>query len=675
MKQSEKRLQTNRTSVSFWNSIRTKLIVVMLLITGIPLIISSIVSYQSATSKAIADAQNSLEWQAEYLQQTVSKIIETNFASMKSIAEAPTTIGIIQDPSGNSVSREKIMTQLENVDDFLADGNGTIITGGDGMQVIRSQGDLVNVGDREYFKQGMSGNMYASDLVINKKTGVRQMSIAVPVYDNKTIIGIVQRNYKLTDLHSILAEKSDDAFVADRNGDILAHSQYDYGEEHEEESRADSEFMTSGLDRGFYATDTGKGYSAYVAYVKEPNTGFTIVTANNSKVVLASATRSAVITLIVGFIMLILAVVISFIMANSFTNPIKVIRGSLSDLSDGRFTLVMGYENRKDEFGQISKATNSVIDTLSGIVSHIKESSARVGNSSEELADMAGQISNTTEDVSRAVQQIASGATQRADEIQSASEDVGRIGDAVQNVQSSSANLKELTKKMKEASEVSGESLEALKNSSSEMTIKIKNITKAIEATRNAVAHINEKVEGINSIASQTNLLSLNASIEAARAGEAGRGFAVVAEEIGDLAVNSRIMTEEIHKEMDVLLKHSGAAVEAAEEVKKGNMVQQSALGETIHSIGGMINDINETAGGVRQISQGAETCASSNNTVVDSMSTLLSISEENAASSEETGASMEELSGTVMTLADYAGDLKDISKKLNDEMAFFKES
>ena len=123
----------------------------------------------------------------------------------------------------------------------------------------------------------------------------------------------------------------------------------------------------------------------------------------------------------------------------------------------------------------------------------------------------------------------------------------------------------------------------------------------------------------------------------------------------------------------EVLLKHSNAAVEAAKEVKQGNIVQQAALGETIHSISGMISDINETGEGVWQISQGADTCASSKNTVVDSMSTLLSISEENAASSEETGTSMEELSNTVMTLVDYAGDLRDISKKLNDEMEFFK--
>ncbi len=663
--------------VSFSDSIKTKLLLVMVLLTAVPLIISSIVSYNTAKAKAIADAQDSLEWQAWYLEDNFSKIIETNMAAMKTLAEAPSTIAFMNDPSGGTVPVENMLAQLHGVDNFLADGNGTCITGADGMQILRSKGDCVDVSEREYFKQAMSGQMYVSDLIVSKSTGKRQITIAVPVYaegsDTETI-GIVQRNYELSDLHDFLASESGDAFVADRNGDLLAHAQYEYGEgAHEEESRATSEFMVSGKEEGFYTADTGKGYSAYIAYVIEPKTHFAVVTANNSKTVLESATRSAIITVIVGIIMLIIAIIISIFMAGSFTAPITAISASLDDLSDGRFTKVKKFGGRKDEFGLISRSTNDVIDKLSEIVAHIKESAAGVGQSSEGLSEMANQISLTTEDVSNAVQQIASGATQQADEIQSASENVGRIGDAVQDVKGSSGNLQELAGKMKVASEVSGKSLEALQNSSSEMTSKIDNITSAIEATQNAVSNINDKVEGISSIASQTNLLSLNASIEAARAGEAGRGFAVVAEEIGKLADDSRIMAEEIRKEMDVLLQQSSAAVGVADEVREGNMEQQTALGETIESINGMITDINDTVGGVQQISEGAETCDNSKNTVVDAMSALSAISEQNAASSQETGASMEELSATVTTLAGEANGLKDIAKQLNDEMAFFK--
>ena len=173
--------------------------------------------------------------------------------------------------------------------------------------------------------------------------------------------------------------------------------------------------------------------------------------------------------------------------------------------------------------------------------------------------------------------------------------------------------------------------------------------------------------------ASQTNLLSLNASIEAARAGEAGKGFAVVAEEIGKLAEDSKAMADDIRKEMDILLDQSKAAVKAAEDVKQGNSDQQIALGETLEAVNGMLADIDSTVSGVDLISKGAQTCESSKNAVVDTMSALSAISEENAASSEETGASMEELSATVTTLAGSANNLKEIAQQLNEEMKFFK--
>ena len=195
------------------------------------------------------------------------------------------------------------------------------------------------------------------------------------------------------------------------------------------------------------------------------------------------------------------------------------------------------------------------------------------------------------------------------------------------------------------------------------MTNKIDGISQTIQATQDAVSTINEKVEGISSIATQTNLLSLNASIEAARAGEAGKGFAVVAEEMAD----------DIRKEMDELLEQSKAAVLAAEQVRQGNTDQQLALSKTLEAVNGMLGDISSTVDGVGLISQGADTCETSKDAVVDIMSALSAISEENAASSEQTGASMQELSATVTTLAGSADNLKNIAEKLHKEVDFFK--
>ena len=672
-----KETQNAKTNIKvpFVHSIKNQLIALMLGIAIIPLLIAIIVSYTTSSKKAMADAQDSLEWQAWYIEASFQSIIEQNMDMIRQVGENPIILAYITAPE-SGIGDDVIMSTLKGVDDILGDGNATTLTGADGMQLFRTDGGkLVDVHEREYFKQAMNGQPYMSDVITSASTGTRQVTFAAPVKDAAgNCYGIVQRNFNLDDIHEFLAEESEDAFIVDRTGLVAAHAQYKIGPgEHEEDYRDKSEFMVSGKDEGFYFVDTGKGYDAYVAYVKEPNTKFTVCTASNSKTVLGSSRQAVNIVVIIGIIMAIIVAIIAVVAGRLIMLPIYSVCESLTHLADGQFQKVDLTFGEKGEFGVMVKSVNTVVDRLSSIVANIKASAAGVADSSEELSDMANQISQTAEDVSNAVQEIASGATQQADEIQSASENVGRIGDAVGDVQTSTGSLSSLANKMKEASEISSNSLASLQDSSTEMTAKIDEISKTIAATQDAVTSINDKVEGIASIATQTNLLSLNASIEAARAGEAGKGFAVVAEEIGKLADDSKTMADEIRKEMDILLEQSQAAVQAADDVKQGNQDQQIALGETLNAVNGMLGDISSTVGGVQLISEGADTCETSKNAVVDTMSALSAISEENAASSEETGASMQELSATVTTLAGSASSLRDIAEQLNQEMEFFK--
>ncbi|MCR5343951.1 MAG: methyl-accepting chemotaxis protein [Butyrivibrio sp.] len=662
-----------KSNISFKNSIKTKLIVSMLLVCAIPLIISSAVSYKTSTDKALTDALDSMNWETWYLDSEWQRVIDKNQKAIQSVALAPSTIAFME-ATDNEELRATESQFLVNVDTMMADDSITVLTGPDGIQVLRTDGkDPVDVSKRDYFKNAMGGKADISDVITSSATGTRQVTFSCPVKSSDgTVLGIVQRNYDLNSFHDILAKESENAFIADNTGNVGAHSQVKITPDTEQD-RSQSQFMTATKEEGYYETSTEEDFNAIVNYVKNSSSGWTICVVVDKAKVNASARSSALIVIGIGIVMLIIAIVISVRMALSFTNPVQAVNDSLSLLADGRFAKVDKFANRKDEFGEMIHNTNDVIEKLDHIVTNIKESAKTVGSSSEELSDTANQISQTAEDVSNAVQEIASGATQQADEIQSASENVGKIGDAVMDVQNSTGNLSSITQKMKEASEVSSRSLASLQESSSDMTNKIDDISNTISATQEAVTNINEKVEGIASIATQTNLLSLNASIEAARAGEAGKGFAVVAEEIGKLADDSKQMADDIRREMDVLLEQSNAAVSAAADVKQGNMDQQIALGETLDAVNGMLEDISSTVGGVSIISQGADTCDSSKNAVVDTMSALSAISEENAASSEETGASMQELSATVTTLASSADALKEVAEKLNEEMAFFK--
>ncbi len=666
---------------NIFNSVKTKLIGFILLAAIIPTVFAIIISYASSSKKSYNDAVEILSWQASTIETEFGAIIDANIRSLQTLAGSPSIIAFLDGMDLVPVS--EMEAQAKVIDNAFADGNSTIITDRNGQQLVRTVGKPINSFQKDYFQAVMKGQkIFISNLMISTSTGERMITIALPVYNRDGVfIGAVQRNYNLSALHEFLKNSSEDAFVTDHNGDILAHAQYDFAVDEKDtgngkmpqDNRKNSTYMTSGLDEGVYTADTGKGYTAVIAYTTESTTGFKVCAATNTNTIYKTSRSAAQQTVVITIIVLALTAGAAVLIVRNFIAPITEINGSISELAEGYFRNIENYATRKDELGDIINNTNSVIGKLGGIVNKIKDSATNVNAAAEELSSMGTQISDSALDVANAVQGVAEGAVQQADEIQKATESVSIIGQAVDNVKDSSTELAELTTKMKDTSKESSDSLLSLRKSSEEMTTKIDEISNKIAATQNAVSSINEKVEGIASIATQTNLLSLNASIEAARAGESGRGFAVVAEEIGKLADSSKQMADDIRLEMDNLLSQSKAAVDAANDVRNANLEQQDSLKSTLTSVNGMIDDIDTTINGVEKITRLATECDDSKRQVIDMISTLSTISEENAASSEEAGASTQELSSTVTSLAGEANDLRDVAEQLANEVAFFK--
>ncbi|MBE5905984.1 MAG: HAMP domain-containing protein [Lachnospiraceae bacterium] len=662
----------DKSSISMKNSVKTRLILCMMGVAAIPLLIAIVISYLSSTGKAKSDAEETLAWQAHYLEAEINGVIKQNQMAIEALAKAPSTVAYVKDgETGFSEVRE----QIASICDSFNDGNAIVITGKDGLMMMRSdEAEMADISEREYFQKAMAGEATISEIIVSASTGQRCISIAVPIKDPASgeVVGMVHRNFNLAAFHELLARESNNAFLIDEKGILAAHSQYEIKADDEPQDFSASPYMTSGKDHDVYLS-TATSTKSYVAYYKEPITGYTVCVAIAEKNVVSEANRSAMTIVILGIVMMIVVVILSFMLANSFVKPIFEVDGMLHQLAQGRFAKITKFTKRKDEFGQMVRNSNAVIEKLDGIVRKIKDSSAHVGASSEDLSIMANQIAQTTDSVANTVQEIAAGAMQQAKEVQDSAENTGLITDAVENVQGSTTELNDLANRMKEASEASSHSLQNFQRISESMSEKIDEISTKIAATENAVADINERVEGISDIAAQTNLLSLNASIEAARAGEAGRGFAVVAEEIRKLADDSESMASEIRGVMDALLAQSQDAVAAAAEIMEGNKSQQEALSETLVSVEGMLDDIDTTVGSVAQISSQTDTCVTSNRVVSNAMASLSAISQENAASTETTGAAVEELSATVTTLAESADELKDVAKELKEEMEFFQ--
>ena len=658
--------------IFLFSSIKTKLTLAMFAVAAIPLIVAISLTYYTTTKNTEATTKDTLDWSAWYLQANINNLFEKTKTSLSTLAISDSVIDFLT----TGGSEEEAKRELIETNKQFDDENQIVLSNIKGMMVLRSDDSkFADIHDRDYWIGASKGEATCSGVIVSKSTNSRILCYAVPVFQkgSKNVIGVLHRSYDLNQIHKILKEDGGESFVVDNTGILAAHSQYEIDADAEPVDFSKSPYMTSNKQNDVYES-YAVGKHTIVAYVKEPLTNYTVAMATSYDTVKKSARESAFLNIVIGAVLLIIGSVFAFFLAVTFIKPISEVNVTLSELSNGKFRHIKKYTTRVDEFGHIVRNTNSLIDKLSSIVSNIKNSSGTVGNSSEKLSNMANQIATTTENVALAVQQIASGAAQQADDIQSSAESSKDIMEAVESVQNSTNDMSALAEKMKNASEISSSSLAILQKTSTEMTDKIEEISKRISSTQQAVANINERVEGITGIAAQTNLLSLNASIEAARAGDAGRGFAVVADEIRKLADDSKSLASEIRVLMDELLVEANQAVEVAEQVKEGNVDQQKALSETFDAVDGMIGDIEETVNSVSEIKGEADTCVTSNTVVLNAMTSLSAISEENAASSETTGASLEELSVTVSTLADSAIELNSIAEKLNDEMQFFKE-
>ncbi len=662
------------------SGIKGKLILIMVGLVFVPVIVLTIISASISLSQGKSSADEVNKAQASLVSQMLEVTYKSNIEALRSFASSPETIAYLEGEPGDEAVEADLLNQMIVIDNNMADGNATALTGANGMQRLRTIGKCVDVNEREYFQRPMAGDpYYVSDMIISKSTGTAITTISVPVYnaDRSKVIGIVQRNYDCGVLHDMLASEvtqdRQEIVIVDRTGTVVAHSLREVNVE-EPEMQDQNPFYTESRGtqtEGSYVSDF-MGDTWIISWEKMPTSEWVVASCRVQEVALSAVYRTVILQVILGVLFIAAGIVIAYFFSNTITKPVEAIGESLSTLSDGRFKKVAGFDKRSDEMGEITRDTNGVITKLEEIVGGITGGAKAVDGASSELSEMSEKIAQHSESVTLAVQEIATGATQQADEVQSATQNMSRIEDAVSSVRSATTELSTIADRMQQASVSSADSLKELQASSSEMNGAINDISEKIRATSDAVDRINGMVDEISSIASQTNLLALNASIEAARAGDAGRGFAVVAEEIGKLASDSNESANRIRSEMDTLLKESQAAVGMAGNVQKTNEKQQTVIESTFDSVNTMIEDIHETSREVGEIAKNADACVEAKNVVMEAMTSLSAISEENAASCQETGASMDELSTTVVKLTQSAQELSEVSAKLSDEISFF---
>ncbi len=366
---------------------------------------------------------------------------------------------------------------------------------------------------------------------------------------------------------------------------------------------------------------------------------------------------------------------VGIIVANTVSVKMRRIADEYGLLSQGELKLSIDEKllKRNDEIGLLADGAKTLMDKLGSVIRDTMAMSRELKESGSELAGSASQASNASSQVSQAVEEISKGAVSQAESVENAAGNTQNIGRDIDEVADNVKQLNGYAAEMKTSCEVAMDALDKLIRQSEDVKASVRDIGDTINSTNESAKEISKFSQAITEIASQTNLLSLNASIEAARAGDAGKGFAVVATEIGQLAVQSSNSAEEIKKIVEQLVSDSEASVEVMQRLNASFDQQAQQLDDTQNNMKSMAENVENVSGSTNSIATHIDQLNVAKDKLVEIISDLSAISEENAASTEETNASMQELNATFSIITESANTLQKLAEEMAETISYFK--
>lgn len=365
--------------------------------------------------------------------------------------------------------------------------------------------------------------------------------------------------------------------------------------------------------------------------------------------------------------------VIAFFIAGRIAKSIIRVSETVGLVADGDLTCEVSERKGRDEISAMNNSVKAMVGNLKEVVSRTASVGQDVLKSSGELRSTSSSTLRACEEISKAIEDVAQNNTSQAGvasdittEIGIMQEKTADISECVSGIEGCSASLVENCNDMRVK-------IAATQKNSSMMSESVVRIKNKIDETNKVIAEMSQILAGIEDIASQTKLLSLNASIEAARAGELGKGFSVVADNIRTLSENT---AQELVSIKDIISNITGDFKECTDSIDvavQNNTESAKSISEVISSFEAVDTAIQDTSKQVLLIRTAVEETNTQLSAVSNEIITLGEASESNAAASEEVNASVEELTALMNTVDESTIALTNDAESLKEALKIFK--